>query len=52
MKSLAKLVSKKNFQKILHKALEYPDDKKNWSVYADQNLIEKMLIKKQNKKNR
>ncbi len=47
MKSLgAKLVSKKKFQKILHKALEYPDDRKNWSVYADQNLIEKMLIKK------
>ena len=52
MKSLgAKLVSKKKFQKILHKALEYPDDRKNWSVYADQNLIELMLIKKeQNKK--
>ncbi len=40
MESLgAKLISKKNFQKDLRKALEYPDDRKNWSVYANQNLI-------------
>ena len=42
----AKLISKKKFQNDLRKALEYPDDRKNWSVYANQDLIAEALALK------